>query len=102
MRPNPSFDGATFDESQDAGRLKVQLERVRRLMSDQAWRSLADIEDATGYPQPSISARLRDLRKDRFGGFVVERRRVPGGRGLHEYRVLPPLEPQMDMFGGVA
>jgi hypothetical protein len=49
------------------------------------WRTLAEIETATGFPQASISARLRDLRKPKFGPYIVERqRRRPG---TWEYRV---------------
>jgi hypothetical protein len=83
----PRFDGATFDVAEDGDRLRAQLQRVKRLMGDHAWRTLAEIEAATGYPQASVSARLRDLRKSKFGGLTVERRRVDGARGLFEYRV---------------
>lgn len=38
----------------------------------------------------SISARLRDLRKPKFGGYVVERRRRTVG--TWEYRVSLPAE----------
>ncbi len=46
---------------------------------------MAQIEAATGYPQASISARLRDLRKPRNGGYTVERSHVH--RGVWAYRV---------------
>lgn len=83
------FDGTTFDQGKDGERLSKQLDRVRNLMLDGIWRTLPEIESLTQFPQASISARLRDLRKDRFGAFRVERRRR--GVGLYEYRVLPPL-----------
>lgn len=85
------FDGATFDSDLDGGRLSRQIVRVRNLMLDQKWRTLAEIEAMTGFPQASISARLRDLRKERFGMFIVERRRRKEG-GTWEYRVLPPAD----------
>jgi hypothetical protein len=80
------FGGETFDEGRDGERFTLQLGRVRALMLDGKWRTLAEIAEATGYPEASISARLRDLRKPRFGGFQVERRYLR--RGLHEYRVV--------------
>jgi len=45
-----------------------------------------DIVWPTSHPEASVSARLRDLRKEKFGGHVVERRAVK--RGLFEYRVI--------------
>lgn len=80
------FDGVTFDRAKDGARLHRQLSAVREFMSDSSWRTLAEIEEATGHPRSSISARLRDLRKPKFGGFTVERRRR--SPGTFEYRVM--------------
>jgi len=80
------FSGRTYDPEFDRDRLNAQLKRVYDLMHDGAWRTLSEIAAATGDPQASVSARLRDLRKDRFGGFMVERRsRGERARGLFEY-----------------
>jgi hypothetical protein len=57
-------------------------------MLDGTWRTLEGIRSTVGGSEAGISARLRDLRKPRFGGYGVERRRVSGG--LFEYRVLRP------------
>jgi len=70
--------------------LSDQLDRVFSLMRDGQWRSLSDIEKATGDPPASISAQLRHLRKKRFGCFVVEKKHMDDG--LYLYRVLPPKE----------
>lgn len=86
------FDGRTFDAEQDESRLASQLLAVRTLMVDGVWRSLSEIEGTLGYPQASVSARLRDLRKPKFGGYRVEGRRRKQGGGTWEYRVLPPLD----------
>lgn len=91
-----TFDGETYVAERDGSRLRAQLDRVQRLMADGVWRTLGEIAEATGdASDAAISARLRDLRKPRFGGFVVERRhRGDGGRGLYEYRVTgggPPV-----------
>ena len=79
------FDGKTYDPELDEVRLGRQVVRVFHLMRDGAWRTLAEIGDLTGDPQASISARLRDYRKPRYG-FVVERRRR-NGAGTYEYRL---------------
>lgn len=82
------FDGETYDPEFDRLRLTTLFNRVKRLMSDEVWRTLRQISDATGGSEASVSARLRDLRKARFGGYVVDRKRIVGG--LHKYRVLLP------------
>lgn len=79
------FDGQTFEPERDGARLRAQLDRVSRLMADGAWRTLAQISESTGDPESSVSARLRDLRKPKFGQHVVERRRR--SPGTFEYRV---------------
>jgi hypothetical protein len=83
------FDGATFDIGRDEARLGRQLDRALALMQDGAWRTLRQIADAAGGSEASVSARLRDLRKFRFGAYRVLRQ--DRGGGLWVYRVLPPL-----------
>ncbi len=60
-------------------------------MLDGAWRTVSEISEVTGDPQPSVSAQLRHLRKPRFGSYIIERRsRGDRKRGLFEYRLLVP------------
>lgn len=80
------FDGETYEPEHDQARLSTQLLRVQRLMADRQWRTLSTIAHLVSGTEASVSARLRDLRKTRFGGWTVERRRVDGG--LFEYRML--------------
>lgn len=84
----PSRGGETFDHEFDAERLAGQHARVYSLMEDGRWRTLDEIAALTGDPPASVSARLRDFRKPRFGAHAVERR-ARGGRerGLYEYRL---------------
>lgn len=82
-----TFGGDTFDPALDEDRLRRQLAAVRAEMFDGQWHTLHQLSLIVGAPEASVSARLRDLRKPKFGGFVVERRRVPGGNGLHIYRM---------------
>ncbi|WP_156433875.1 hypothetical protein [Bradyrhizobium retamae] len=79
------FDGVTYDEAADGDRLTSQLDRVHQHMLDGNYHSLEAIVVKCGGTVASVSARLRDLRKDKFGKHTVERRRVAGG--LHEYRL---------------
>jgi hypothetical protein len=80
----PPFDGPGLT-ADDQRRLSRQLAAVQAYMADGSWRSLTDISRAVGAPEASVSARLRDLRKPKHGGFTVERRHVLNG--LFHYRV---------------
>ena len=83
------FDGTTYVRELDGVRVGNQLARVFNLMRDGAWRSLREIADGTeGLPEASISARLRDIRKEKFARwFTMESRRRT--TGTWEYRVRP-------------
>lgn len=86
--PDPgSFDGDTFDPEEDETRLRGQMARIYHAMRDGRWRTTEVIEAMTGDPAPSIQARIRDLRKEKFGAYEVESRRDPKYRGVWWYRV---------------
>ena len=58
-------------------------------MIDGTWRTLREIEDNANAPAASASAQLRNLRKERFGSFTVEkRRRGDRTNGLFEYKLI--------------
>lgn len=98
--------GPAYDEKKDGARIGAQMRAVRDAMlwkdiDVSAWWTLGELREATGYPEASISAQLRHLRKKRFGAFEVEKRRritreaaVSGARanggGLWEYRIRRP------------
>lgn len=88
MTTQGAFDGATFDDKLDGVRLAHQFQRVKTLMSDGKWRTLSTIAAKVRGSEAAVSARLRDLRKDKFGKWTVEKRRllIPG---LWEYRLIP-------------
>ena len=93
----PKFDGETFEEKLDGPRLTLQLERVREYMLDifPKWLSLAEISELleqkynAKFPPQSVSARLRDLRKKKFGGYTVDKKRREDEehKGTWEYLV---------------
>lgn len=87
--PDSDRHGDTFVHEFDYDRLNNQQARVFRAMSSGCWMTLREIADVTGDPEASISARLRDFRKDGFGKLKVnKRRRGNPKRGLWEYRIL--------------
>lgn len=89
-RPVPAFfDGKTYEERHDGERLASQFERVFSLMKDGRWRTLEEIAATVHGSESGVSARLRDMRKPKFGGHTVERRaRGDRERGLFEYRLI--------------
>ena len=82
---HPMFDGPDLEPA-DHVRLTHQHERVFVVMRDQRWRTLKQIAREAGAPEASVSARLRDFRKAKFGAHDVERRRVT--QGTWQYRLL--------------
>jgi len=84
------FDGETYNDGRDRERLQRQLYRVWKViyLHRKEWLTLQEIQNETGYPLQSISARLRDFRKARFGGHDIQRRsRLSPEKGLFEYKL---------------
>lgn len=96
MTTTPQLDGTrggeTFDADRDGNRLNKQARAVWAAMRDGKWRTLEEIETITGHPQPSISARLRDFRKPKYGAHTIDREYL--GHGLWIYRLTPNTDQQ--------
>jgi len=81
------FDGETYSRELDGERLLTQLDRVREAMLRwPRWWTLSELQGVAGGSQAGISARVRDLRKKKFGKFRGGHRRREGG--LWEYRIV--------------
>lgn len=63
------------------------IDRVRRLMLDNQWRSLDYIASRTGGQRDSVSSLMRQLRNPKHGGFNVEKRYDE--IGVWVYRIAP-------------
>lgn len=83
---NLRFDGSDYKPSRDESRLTKQYHIIFTLMSDGLFRTLGQIESITNCPQASISARLRDFRKQRNGSHTVNKRYIDNG--LYEYQLV--------------
>lgn len=90
----PEPDGESYNPCEDGQRLRTQHEIVLEIMSDGQWRTfdqivkqIYDRYEVMASPN-GVSARLRDLRKPKFGEHTVDKRRVEGHQGLFEYRVV--------------
>ena len=79
--------GVTFDAARDTVRLNQQAQDVWDAMKTGGWWTLHRLSRATGHPEASVSARMRDLRKERFGSHTVQTECLV--RGLWRYRLIP-------------
>ena len=66
-----SFGGSTFDPERDGARLHKQLEIVRAMLSDEQPHTLSELAEKAQCSVASASARVRDLRKEKFGSGSV-------------------------------
>jgi biotin operon repressor len=70
---------SSHQRNQNTERMPTQLDVVRQVMLLAAqydtWMTLEELARKTKFPEPSISAQLRHLRKEEHGGFEVEKRR---------------------------
>lgn len=90
--------GPAYDEAVDEPRLGRQLEVIRDLMLKKSPLTLREIRTLTGYPEASISAQLRHLRKVEYGSYRATKARRAGTEtdlpasyaGTWEYTVKPP------------
>lgn len=90
------FDGPAYEPKKDFVRLSRQMEDVLLALKSSElkkhWITVSEISRyctrilAENYPEPSISAQIRNLRKVRFGGWdIVGRYR--GGARIYEYKI---------------
>lgn len=92
------FDGSTYRPALDRTRLKSQLERVKALLLDGKWHTLTYLAAKVGGTTAGVSARVRDLRKPKHGGFIIYRRLLDPG--VYEYRLVnPPKESEQLKHG---
>jgi hypothetical protein len=86
--PDDQFDGENYEYKHDHGRLRKHLEKIFSFMLDGTWRTLDEISSVTGCDPKSVGSRVRDLRKEKFGGHTVERQRRGDPKlGIYEYRL---------------
>ena len=80
--PDRDRGGETYDPVLDRDRLNRQARAVFDCIRGGGWWTLREISEATGEPEASISARLRDFRKH---GWTVhrERRKPLGGTWMY-------------------
>ena len=84
-----TFDGSDYDDKFDYNRLSGQMLKIWEVMKGGEWFTLQELKDVTNAPEASISAQLRNFRKDKFGGHAVDKRRRGDRKsGLFEYKLI--------------
>lgn len=81
----PRFDSGIDLTPADHVRLTGQIERVYAVLKSGAWITVPELARRTGDPENSVSAQVRNLRKSRFGGHEIERRRIGN---YYEFRLV--------------
>ena len=87
-RAQGTRDGVTI-EPIDRKPLNEQAQRVWDVMSDGEWWTLERLALKTGDPEGSVAARIRDFRKEKFGGHDVVLHRLGQGQRGYKYRLTP-------------
>lgn len=72
-------DGETYNRARDGKRLNTAMERIFAAMKDGSWYPLSSLADIGRCSEACASARVRDLRKPKFGGWKVERKHMWDG-----------------------
>lgn len=80
------FDGPDLKPS-DHARLTRKFMSVKEVMLDGEWHTHAELARKCGCSENGASARVRDLKKAKFGGYAVEKRRSEWSDAVWEYRV---------------
>jgi hypothetical protein len=86
------FEGVDYQHERDSERLTSQIKKIKDTMQDGQWRTLKEIASSTGAPEASVSAQLRNLRKEKHGGHKVNRKHISNGLYLYQLILRRPIE----------
>jgi hypothetical protein len=86
MQQELVFDGADYDHERDGKRLAKNHFKLKELMQDQRFRTLSEISAVTHIPEASVSAGLRDFRKEKFGRHILNKNYLENG--LYSYQLI--------------
>ena len=80
------FHGPDITEEENK-KMSAAMLRVFSLMKDGQWRTLENLMNVIGSPTQSIAIYLRAFREKRYGGHIVNKRKVGKGR-IFEYQLI--------------
>lgn len=86
MQAELIFDGADYVHERDGKRLANNHFKLKGLMQDEKFRTLREISTLIDVPEASVSAALRDFRKEKFGNNILNKKYL--GNGLYSYQLI--------------
>ena len=86
MQKELVFDGSDYVHEEDSSRLAKNHFKLKDLMSDNVFRTLGEISHITKIPEASVSAGLRNFRKERFGSHTLNKKYLENG--LYSYQLI--------------
>ena len=86
MQQELKFDGSDYVHERDGKRLAKNHLKLKELMRDKVYRTLNEISYITKIPEASVSAGLRDFRKERFGSHTLNKKYLENG--LYSYQLI--------------
>ena len=86
MQQELQFDGADYVKERDYNRLANNHFKLKELMKDSVYRTLGEISGFIDVPEASVSAGLRDFRKERFGNHTLNKKYLENG--LYSYQLI--------------
>ena len=90
MSHTAEFDGDDYDSTRDKERLTKQRDKIRMYMEGRDYLTVQEVAEFFNYPENSVSAQMRNLRKKKFGGRIVDREYF--GNGLYKFKLMPEEE----------
>jgi hypothetical protein len=87
MQDQTLFDGVTISPQVDDGRLTILQGRVYSYLRSHDWVTLRQLSEACRGTETSVSARIRDLRKPRWGEHEIQACHASGD-GVWRYKMI--------------
>jgi hypothetical protein len=84
LAPNTRFDSGIVLTEKEQNGLTDQLDNIFNVLSDGLWHTVAEVAGIFGYQHTSVDAQFRNLRKEKFGGWNVARKKIGG---VSHYRI---------------
>lgn len=74
----------------------AQRKQVFHVMADGDWHTKFEISKKFLIEASSVASRIRDLRLIKYGGYIIERKKL--SKGLFAYRLVKPNQTQEVLF----